>query len=34
MMELLFFGAVLAGAYLFIKAIWNYEMSLAKVTKK
>ncbi len=34
MMELLILGAVLAGTYYFIKAIWNYEIGLAKVAKK
>ncbi len=30
MLDILIFTAVIAGAYFLLKAIWNYEMKVAK----
>ncbi len=34
MMDLLILGAVVVGTYFFLKTIWNYQMQLAKVSRK
>jgi hypothetical protein len=34
MTELLILGLVAAGTYFFLKAIWNYEIRVAKTSNK